>query len=78
MFKVGDRVMLVGDVLWNTRIKKDIGLIGTVVEVNRWRTRVRMINSNSGNPFWMIEEHKGIKKVEYQMQFSFMDDAETN
>ncbi len=74
-FKVDDRVMFVGYCSWNDFIRKDIGLTGEVVRVEKYYVRVNLSNSNSGNDFWNVMDDNGIELLEGQMLFDFMYDS---
>lgn len=74
MFKIGDKVKLVGGPAWNERIKKDIGLIGVVIDTNKDFTHISLSQSISGNVYWNIIGHLGIElyiKPGTQLEFDW-------
>ena len=81
-FKIGDRVKILGQSGWHGAAKRDICKLGTVTEVqcNGYYYGVLVdgglaYNKNTGNLnkgySWVVAA-EAIKKVEQQMQFSFM------
>ena len=73
-YKIGDKVTLVGDDGWNSQIKKDIGLIGTIVKIYDDGSVFLEMPAGASSWHWSINGNKGIKKVEEQMLFPFMYD----
>ena len=68
-FKVGDKVRMVGDSGWHTRIRKDIGKTGIVKYVGKYNVRVNIIGgaSSDGGIYWNITCGLGIEKVGQQL-----------
>ena len=74
-YKIGDKVKLVGDSGWNSQIRQDIGLTGTVVRLCGQHDKDVYLKMSGGasQSTWNIIGGRGIKKAgEEQLLFSFM------
>ena len=77
MYKIGDKVKLLGTKYWNIWALARVGKVATVAYIN---SHFMVVSIDNCELTFRLNRHghtRGIRKVNHQLQFSFMNESLT-